>query len=403
MGKQEYKFKKKNGKFIWKNKSAKIVFKKLSFQASDEFAYIENTNQIMYMYYTVDIYQRKVKYQPKKNISYKYWEKISSACAYDFPCLEQLRFLLEKVLGDIPFEECRKIQYYHREELIDDIVGYEWKGTSEGFICDDYYEVEKTVVLEEEKDKKENFTLYFGAPTQSCGEGSSFTYSGVKIDYVTREGIELLLQCVNEFFEYGIKKHNEEIKERNIQNMNSFYVMGNKLYENEKNGYLDSIYVENEEVDEIISLVGNIDDTNYHSVEYKDTTIAKITPEYILLKGGYTLDNNHNVEQIDEVCVFTNTILFIMDKDNGRKDLNEDEIANDFIKYLSETEINEIKALSWNGIYNKWKEVLIQKYWMCWNVEKRFKTKVKDEGNNEDAYDAVKEVSRALKSLAGKN
>ena len=402
MSKQEYKFKKKNGKFIWKNKSAKIVFKKLSFQASDDYAYVENTNQIMYMYYTVDIYQKKVKYYQKKGIECKFWDKISSAHAYDFPCLEQLRLYLEKVLGDIPLEECRKIQYYHNGELLDDIIGYEWKGTSEGFACDDYYEVEKTIVLEEGENKKEDFSLYFGSPTQLCGEGSSFTYSGIKLDYVTREGIELLLRCINEFFEHGIKKHNKKIKERNLQSMNSFYVMWNKLYQNE-DGHLDSIYVENEKVDEIISLVGNIEGTDYHSIEYKDTIIAKITPEYLLLKGGYTIDDNHNTEQIEEMCILTNTILFIMDKDNGRIKFNEDEIANDFIKYLSETEINEMKAVTWNGIYNKWKEVLIQRYWMCCDVKERFKTKVEDKGHNENAYDAAKEVSRVLKSLVGNN
>lgn len=191
-----------------------MEFSKPTIQGFDDYTDITNIKGIMYYYYTIKIYKKYLSYD-KYNKDMAKYSLVSTRMTYDFPCITELKDIIEYQLKNDPKINGQKDEY--RSGLIE----YRKTLSTEGFACDDFYEITK---LSGDEDNEFKYIVYVGTTYDSQGDLNSV---GIRTPYVTEDDIKELLKCVNSFIKYSIDLHNKS----NYINNDRFKIIDNKIYE----------------------------------------------------------------------------------------------------------------------------------------------------------------------------
>lgn len=323
-----FKFKKVKNKFRWESDFMVLEFSKPSIQGFSDYTILEDEKEIMYYYYTVKIFKKVIKYN-KNNESLK-WELVGQRNTYDFPSILELKWMLDYQLKDNTLIDSQKKVYTSGKETFSKVI------CTEGFACDDFYEITKTV---NEKGEEDRYIVYAGVTFDPNGDLNSV---GIRTPYVERKDIEELLKCVSNFIQYSLDEHNKQVEKYK----DNYKIKYNKIYEYDLDeNKIESIYI----IGDILDITTVID--NKES-SYNNVVISKIENNIITLNNGDIIDGNF--------IVYMNN--------NPTKEMlkyNEDEITLEFINILEEEEKLEFKNWSVEDLLNKYKMAIIDRTWMC--------------------------------------
>ena len=136
---------------------------------------------------------------------------------------------------------------------------------------------------------------------------------------------------------------------------------------------------------------------DFKSESYDNFTIIDITDDSIVVKGGYIRDTGKK-EDKEYIIPLSNLLEIFTDVSTEKLHYNVEEIADDWVSILNENEKKEFKTQKINKLYNKWREAIVDRTWMC-RTEHHLPKLVEDKGNHENVYANVKEVIKIVKDL----
>lgn len=361
-----FNFIQKKGIFKWESDFLSLEFSNPSIQAFSEFTKISKISEIMYYYYQVKIYKKVDRYNFNKNTSYIQKELVSSRYTHDFPCILELQCILESLIKDEVIHGGQKNKYS------DGTIKYSKTLFTEGFACDDFYEITKFV---DKKNNNSKYIVYMGTTFDSQGDLNS---SGIRTPYVSEEDIQELLKCVNAFIKYSMDENNKAVENYK----KTFKIKGNKIYEYvmEKNkvnySKIESIFAIGDKLN-IITVVNNIQE------EYEDI-VSDIKDDKVYL-------NNKTINLKD--IVYIN-----IDVPDEKLKYNLDKITKDFISILSEDEKEEFRQELINVLLSKYKMAIIDRTSMCRN-EHNFDIDYHTEDNIKAVTPIVKKIIEKIKKI----
>lgn len=385
-------------KYIWQSQDMKLVFSDASFQAFDDCAYVKDVNNILYLYYDVDIYSHSYIYN-KNGKECKNWNKVASVKTYDFPTILQLQSMLNKMLNEeIALEDCRKINYYAHNEF--DSIGYEYICRTEGFFCDDHYQITRILRKKEGISDNISYMFYAGASIDSQGSISSIGMT----TYSTEEGMKKLLECVNTFIKDTIDKHNENVREYNKENINTYMKFGENRMLCTKKGD-EAIFTINEKLNSITTIENDLDSNDFYSEKYKNVQIKSIDEDGIVICNGYLCKGDENfIKDIEKnVKISYKKIISVYNEiDDTVLHYNEMQIIEDFINnILTDFELEEFEKNDLKYLYDKWGNIIIDRYWM-FRTEHNFETFIKEKDMEENVHNAIEFILNGIKEYKKK-
>lgn len=328
-----FKFRRVKNKFRWESSFMALEFSSPSIQGHYDYIILDNPDQIMYYYYNVKIYRKFDDWDKNDNEIVK-WELVSERGTHDFPNILDLKYILELQLSDDTRIDGQKHTYQSGD------IGYSKTFSTDGFACDDFYEITKYVYDDEEREDR--YIVYCGNTYDYQGDLNS---SGIRTPYVKEEDIICLKQCVDEFISFSIDEHNREI----LSLRGSIKSKNNKLYQyellNTPKQYLEAMYSVGDNVD-IVKVVDNIE------TSIDNVIIAEITDDIVRLNNGKKIKVSTiayiNINPTDEMYRY-----------------KELDIANEFLNILSKDEIEEFKDNPASKLLKKYKHSIVDRTSMC--------------------------------------
>lgn len=374
-----FKFYITKNKFRWENNDIRLEFSNPSGQAHDEYAEITSINEIMYYYYDVKIYKHVVvSYLDDENMTEVYrWKLVAERHTYDFPCIEQLKGIIEYLLDKKDKKDCQVIRYRSGD------VAYNYTLSTEGFACEDFYQISKTFGGK----RKASYNVYVGCSFDTQGDLNS---QGIYCSYVSESDIKELLKCINSFFEYTITSHNKHTYEYNKMTQDSLKIHDNRLYM-----YMHQYNIlcpNYEEIESIFCINDNIDINylvNNKTIDYDGVIIKEFIEETNSVK---IINRNH-----DYVTIPLNTVVHI--NQNAPKEkliYNVEQIKNDFYNIMSNSIKQDFLNLDLEDLFKKYSSAIVDRTWMC-RTEHNLAPLVPDNGKHENVYEHVKNIIRKLK------
>ena len=331
-----FKFNRHKNKFRWESDFMVLEFSNPSIEGFSSFTNLEDEKDIMYYYYTVKIFKKMIDWDDEDDEKeIVTWKLVSKRKVYDFPSIVDLKWILDYQLNDDTTIGGQKIEYTNGH------IAYSKVMCTEGFACDDLYEIRKIVRIQ---DNLERYVVYVGTTFDIQGDLNS---SGIRTPYVERKDIEELLNCVNSFIKYSIEEHNKGVS----RCKEAYEIKNNKLYEyNFDKEYADKNVIEymfcEGDVLDLYVVINNIE------TSYDEVTVSKITDNIVELDDGTKID--------------VDTIYFVSNNVSEEKlKYNEYEIAKEFIGVLSKDEILEFKNWTINRLFSKYQMSIIRRTHMC--------------------------------------
>ncbi|TBX14288.1 hypothetical protein BFS06_13845 [Clostridium perfringens] len=325
-----FKFKRIKDRFIWESNFMVLEFSSPRIQTFSDYIHLKDETEIMYYYYTVKVFKKIEDYDKNDKIITKY-KLVTKRNVYDFPCITELKAILEYQLKDDTTMNGQKIKYNSGD------IHYSKVMATEGFACDDFYEIKKIINT---KNKKERYVVYVGTTYDFQGDLNSV---GIRTPYVERADIEELLKCVSEFIKYSIDMHN-----RGVDNcVDNYKVKGNKIYKYDEadKDKLEAIYA----VGDILDITTVVDNTQF---EYNKTQLVEANKENIVLSDGTILNSK--------------TIVYMNNKvSNEMLNYNENQIAEEFVALLNDEEVGEFIKYDSNHLLHIYKMAIIRRTSMC--------------------------------------
>lgn len=327
-----FKFKRTRNRFRWESDFMVLEYSNPSIQGFNDCEELDNSNQIMYYYYTVKLYKKFESWDKYENEIID-WELVSKRGTHDFPCITELEYILKLQLEDDTKIDGQKIEYR------DGDIDYRKTMSTGGFACDDFYEITK--IIRESKDR-ERYIVYAGTTYDCQGDKNSM---GIRTPYVERKDIEELLKCVQEFIKYSLIEHNEN----NKKYRDLFIVKDNKIYEYEHGDLnkLERIHTIDDNFNGITIVVNNKEE------RYYSPKIIEINDKNIKLNNGEIID-------LDSIVYIANYSW-----ENGRVCYKEEHITDDFINILSNDELEEFKNDKISKLFKKYGDAIINRSAMC--------------------------------------
>jgi hypothetical protein len=221
-------------------------------------------------------------------------------------------------------------------------VEYSSTFCTEGFACDDFYEITKFV---DENNENPNYVLYIGCTFDSQGDLNS---EGIRTPYINEDDVKELLKCVEGFIQYTIDKHNIGVKNHIKEETSNKIIINGKIYEYE-NGKLESIYVIGDTGD--FTIIKDKDAAPY-SIDFNRVTITNLTGNTVLFSNGEEV-NVHDILYISDNII------------NEKLKYGINEIAKDFVDILNNVERIEFANSSIDDLYNKYRSAIVDRTWMC--------------------------------------
>jgi hypothetical protein len=342
-----------------------LEFSNPSIQGFSDFTNLKDEDSIMYYYYTVKIFKKVTDWDDKdEDKEIVKWKLISKRNVYDFPCIEQLKWILDYQLKDDTRIDGQKHEYQSGDIRYSKVV------ETQGFACEDFYEITKSV---DSEGKDDRYIVYCGTSFSGNGDLNS---TGIRTPYVTRKDISELLKCVSGFIQYSIDDHNEGVAKQK----DKYKIKGNKIYEYEDDK-LESIFAIEDNLD-IKTVIDNKENDNDNVV------VSNIQDDYIYL-------NNETKIDINSVVYINNNVT------NEKLKYNENEIAEEFISILSNEEREEFINSDTDLLLDKYKSAIIDRSAMC-RDEHEFNIDY-DSGNRvENVAPIVRNVINIIKSNLNK-
>jgi hypothetical protein len=327
-------FKRENDVFKWESDFMVLEFSNPSIQGFSEHVQLTSHTDILHYYYSVKIYKKTHEWDEDGSQSTEQ-ELVCERDTYDFPRILDLKEIVGFQLNDNTVMNGQKNEYTFGDARYSKVL------STDGFACDDFYEVSKSVNAD---GGEERYTVYCGTTFDAQGDLNSV---GLRTPYVKREDLEQLLKCVNEFIQYSLTIQNEQIQLWNAR----YGIENGKIYEYEiiekgiNKGVIESIYAVGDKLN-ITTVIDN------KEVEYKDVIINKIEEEYIILSDGERLP-------VESICYVN------YEPSSAALRYKEDEITEEFLAILSDAEKEEFKNSSTVSLLNRYKQAIIDRTWMC--------------------------------------
>ena len=347
-----------DNRFRWKSNFMVLEYSEPSIQAFQDYLPVKDFNDIMYYYYTVKIFKKNNK---SKEIL------VSERYVYDFPCITQLKWIIEHQLNNNPTINGQKIEYESGDIIYREIF------ESEGFACEDFYSISKST---DENNKNEKYSIYIGTTYNNNGD---LTSNGIRTPYINRNDLKELLKCVDSFIQYSIDKNNNSLKELE----DCFKIKGNKLYKYDE-GNLETIYCIGDFIEDITYI-----DNNKQCEDY-DLIISDIRDDKVFFKGG--------------LCLFTKDIRYLYLKVPEYKlNYNEQQCAEDFISILNTDEKHEFISNDVNELLLKYKNAIVNRTNMCIDNKRNYMTKYEKNMGIVSITPVVKTVINNIKYMLSEN
>ena len=368
----------KEDKFSFYSDNVKVEFSNPSIQAHDDYGYCRDEKWILYYYYTVTVWVKEK----------KYWKKLFTLYPYDFPEILSFKNILKYFIDGVKLEEYQKI--YHKNG-----TWYNYN-LDTGNLVEDMYSVQHSFFDSQGEKKQENYTITVGKPFDYYASNSI----SVGINYLSKQDLIEIYNCVSDFVEYSICKTNELIIERNRESLASWKYENGKLYEMDKDGVsVKSVFVSGDVIDDAIILQGDLNSKDFISYRITNFTIDEIKEDAIVLSSGCE-DKNGDYRKIESSMEIKLSCLLSLFEDMSKERLNfnEDEILEDFKGILSDVEKKEFVDKSVDFLFEKWKSAMIDRTWMC-RDEHNLPKRVKNTGNHENVYASVKVIIERLQNI----
>ena len=344
-----------DNRFRWESDFMVLEYSEPSIQAFQEYLPVKDFKDIMYYYYTVKIFK---KIDKSKEIL------ISERYVYDFPCIEELKWIIEHQLNNNPTINGQKIEYQSGD------IRYKETFESEGFACEDFYSISKST---DENNKNERYSIYIGTTYDDNGD---LTSNGIRTPYINEYDLKELLKCVDSFIQYSIDKNNNELK----QLENSFKIKSNKLYEYHYDNKLESIYTICDTIKDLTYIKNN------EQIEDRDLYITNIKDDKIIFSNKLT--------------VYIKDLRYICDKvPDNKLTYNEKQCAKDFIDILNNDEIEEFKTNDIDYLLDKYKNAIVNRTNMCINDNRNYVTTYEKNMGIDGITPVVETVIKYIKEL----
>lgn len=365
--------------FSFQSENLKVEFSEPKIQAYDEYGACTEEKDILYYYYNVSV-------QSKKDNGR--WKILFSVNTYDFPEILNFKAMLEIMLTEL------KIEDYQKADCGEGHIWYTYHLDSSP-LCEDFYTITHSILKEDDEIHHETYSVVVGrAMDYSCSEVQSVNFGNL-----TKTDLEEIYECVKEFVQYSIEEAHRINTERNKQGLNAFKIKEGKLYEMSSDGLeILAVYVPGDEIDEIKVLKGDIDSKDFSSRSFCRFKIDGITEDAIVLSSGYEdlRGKYRKITEPEEIKL--SVLLDLFDNVSDDKlQYNEEEIANDFILVLSEKEKEEFKIKSETLLFQRWKEAILNRTWMC-RDEHNLPKRVENNGQHENVYASIKEIIKLIKT-----
>lgn len=372
-----------DNKYRWENNFMMIEYSDPSIQAFREYEQIDR-NGIMYYYYTLSIYKKVEKYVNEDDIdseeTFIDYKLVSKRDTYDFPSILEFEYLLKYLLDDDVRIDGQ------RNEMSSGDIRYSKTLYTDGFACDDMYEITKNV---DKNNKNERYTLYIGTTFDGDGDCNS---TGLRTPYLNRNDIIDLLKCVSKFINYSIKLNNDSAKESGKE----YKIIGDKIYryyydyDNNKIDYdkIDSIFIVGDALDDLTYMIGVSQNEKEYGITY---TITKIEDNLIYVIDDYTKEEkSFNIKDLRYISCEVN---------KEKTKYNEVQIAEDFINILSNKEKHDFKHKNIDYLYNKYGHAICNRTIMCLENHNYETKRLK----NEYGYEAIEPVIKCVIKLIKKS
>lgn len=366
-------------KFIWENSVFKIQFSRPSIETSFSYSCVSSIEEIFYNYYCVDIFCIEKLYNEDTDETTTRWKKITSTSTYDFPCITQLQLILESILKtEEPITDGQKISYMNGK------IGYRFSYNTEGFGCDDFYELSR-IRFEENAGADDEFTLYAGCSLDVDSDENSI---GFRTPYLTENDIIELKNCVDSFIEFEIQTYNKQCISENELNRKRYEIIEDRLfiYSRQKNK------INKEKINHILQ-VGDFVSLSYANdapyyinkpVSFHNEKIYKILKNSIVLNNGYEVD--------------INTIVYLSPEiSDERLHYNLEQIADDFLSLIPESVLQDFKEKDNDKLLERYYMAVINRSTMC-RDEHGLERVIKEPDNVKNAKEHVKTVINLIKN-----
>jgi len=340
-----YKFVKAKRKFVWRGSEYGIEFFDPVIETHGVHEIVENTHDIMYYYYTMQI----VKYNDSGKA-----RTVNKTFVYDFPSIFSIMEIIEGIIDAKPDKNW---QITHTDDG-DEIKSYSqhvW-----GFINDDYMFINKTSY-----DNKMFYDMFMGG---SCG--CSNNHICIHLSAISDDDLKELFSCLKAFVDYSIEEENKATKNLIKACRKNKEILFGKIFTHEISGknyrisdYCDNIYIPG---DVIYSMEVYHDDGRIEDIA--PCTIKAIDEDSVTMECyrgseipsvGDAAGNNIFKFPIEDII----ELNCPMDDKKIYYDINE--IAQDFVSILSSDEKDLLRGCSAEEIAYKYGMVLVQRYYMC--------------------------------------
>ena len=358
--KNNFKFiKTEDNRFRWESNFMVLEYSEPSIQAFNEYLPVSDIKDFMYYYYTVKIFK---KIDNSKEIL------VSERYVYDFPCIDELKWIIEHQLNNNPTINGQKIEYQSGD------IRFKETFESEGFACEDFYSISKST---DKNNKNERYSIYIGT---SYDDNGDLTSNGIRTPYINRLDLKELLKCVDSFIQYSIDYNNSSLEKLN----DKFIIKGNKLYQYDYENNLDSIYVIGDSIEDITFIDNN---KQYEKV---DLIISDMRYDKVFFKRG--------------LCLFTKDIRYMCSKIQDNKlTYNEQQCAEDFIDILNTDEKHEFISNDVNELLLKYKNAIVNRTNMCIDDNRSYMTEYEKNMGIDGITPVVETVINNIKYILNEN
>lgn len=305
----------KKDRFILENNDIFFELSAPSIQAHNEFVPLKDSKDILYFYYTVEIYKRITIWDGEDNeISKKKF--VTKRDVHDFPGIFEFIDMLKFQLDDDTTVNGQKIDFTNGSSE------YRKTLSTNGYFADDVYEVTK-IVTENKSIPQERYIVYFGSSYDIQGDMNSV---GIRHSYINREDIITIIDFLESFISYAIDSENKNIEESS----NLFSSDEGKIYSH--NSHFDK---ENGNVSNIFFPLDKL-------------TICYVSDEKSLLKQDVSFVKvEENMLYLSDDSKIPLDSIFLMYLENESETLlNESEIASYLVNILPKEKKESLPTLS---------------------------------------------------------
>lgn len=341
-----FRFKRTRNRFRWESEFMVLEFSNPSIQGFNSHIPLKSEKDIMYYYYTVSIY-KKFETEDKNENEIIQWKLVSSRSTHDFPCITELKWILEEQLKDDTKVNGQKTEYRNGD------IEYSKTMSTEGFACDDFYEIRKRIVEDQEENEevKESYVVYAGTTYDCQGDLNS---CGIRTPYVNREDIKKLLKCVSEFIKYSIEEENKVIQEQR----DHFDIKNKKIYEYQYD--YDCKKVNTSKISSIYAIGDMLNITiveNDKEIEFYKVKLLDVKDNSLMVQDSRKTNYEIELEKI---------VYIDSEVPKDKVTYKELEVAKDFISILEDEEKQEFKNKNTKFLLKKYKHPIIDRTFLCW-------------------------------------